>query len=468
VSYSLWLNFQLLHPLSTHSFESPADGGLAGSEAISPRRSNCSRAAHPWTLREILQRLALVGAGIFAALVIAEIVIRVAGLAPTSFYTYDRDCGWTTKADTVGWQTQEGRAYLRINHDGFRGPDYSFAKPADTLRVAVLGDSFTEAQQVAEQDTFCAVAQRRIQSAMPLEAADDGAGHAVQYKRVEVLNFGCDGYGTAQELITLRDKVWRYAPDVVVLAVFTGNDIRNNSVVLEGDKCRPFYVFDGPKLVLGGPFDDSFWFRTSCMLRFESRHFLVLNLLGDAKSLLRDRMRRVLAGKQPVAVRKGRSEPGLDDEIYRPPPNAVWREAWCVTDAEIEMVQRDVARHHARLLVVTLANGIQDDPDPVARQHYTHFVGAKDLFLPDDHIRGLGARDGFAVLNLAPPMQRYAEVHHMYLHGFPNTHPGIGHWNAQGHRVAGELIAQRLIEMLQNHQELSAPRPDAVISPPIQ
>jgi len=392
-------------------------------------------------------------AGVITALILAEIVIRVAGLAPTSFYTYDRDRGWTMKANTAGWQTEEGRAYVRVNRDGFRGPDYALAKPAGTLRIAMLGDSFTEAQQVAESETFCAVAQRQIQAAMPLEVVD-GGGHTMQYNRVEVINFGCDGYGTAQELITLRERVWRYTPDVVVLAVFTGNDIRNNSAVLEGDKCRPFYVFEGQNLVLGGPFEDSFWFRTSCMLRFESRHLQVLNLLGNARSLLTHRIRALWASNPRVRAmtKKPRSEPGLNDEIYGPPRNAVWRDAWHITDAEIEMVEQNVAEHHARLLVVTLANGIQDDPDPIARQRYAKWLGAKNLFLPDDHIRDLGQRSGFAVLNLAAPMQRYAEEHHEYLHGFPNTRPGIGHWNANGHREAGELIAQRLIELLQNRQ----------------
>ena len=47
----------------------------------------------------------------------------------------------------------------------------------------------------------------------------------------------------------------RYSPDLVVLAVFSGNDLRNNSTVLESDRCRPFYVFEDGKLTLGGPFE---------------------------------------------------------------------------------------------------------------------------------------------------------------------------------------------------------------------
>ena len=44
---------------------------------------------------------------------------------------------------------------------------------------------------------------------------------------MEALNFGVSGYGTARELLTLKDDVWRYAPDLVRLAFYTGNDVRN-------------------------------------------------------------------------------------------------------------------------------------------------------------------------------------------------------------------------------------------------
>jgi hypothetical protein len=54
-----------------------------------------------------------------------------------------------------------------------------------------------------------------------------------------------------------------------------------------------------------------------------------------------------------------------------------------------------------------------------------------------------GEREGFSVLNLAPEFQAYAERHKVFLHGFePN--PGGGHWNKNGHRLAGKAIAARL------------------------
>src|SRR5260370_14672541 len=101
------------------------------------------------------------------------------------------------------------------------------------------------------------------------------------------MNFGVDSYGTAQELLTLRYLADKFSPDAVVLAVFTGNDIRNNSSVLEGDKCRPFFVLRSGELVPGGPFEDSSSYRLRCHLRFMSREFAVLNLIGSAQSVLK-------------------------------------------------------------------------------------------------------------------------------------------------------------------------------------
>jgi len=115
-------------------------------------------------------------------------------------------------------------------------------------------------------------------------------------------------------------------------------------------------------------------------------------------------------------------------------------------------MNREVTGRGALFLVATLATGIQDDPDPQYRAKYLRMVHSDNLFYPDDHIRALGEQRGFAVLNLPEPMQEYAEAHQVYLHGFPNTHPGTGHWNEEGHRVAGTLIGERIRQLLDNSE----------------
>jgi hypothetical protein len=65
---------------------------------------------------------------------------------------------------------------------------------------------------------------------------------------------------------------------------------------------------------------------------------------------------------------------------------------------------------------------------------------------------------GFDVLNVAPAFQEYADRHHVFLHGFSNTQLGAGHWNAEGHRYGGGLIAGRLCELLRRPASPADPR----------
>lgn len=386
-----------------------------------------------------------------AALVIAEIALRFVIVRPI-FYIYDHDTGWTLNPGAAGWQRQEGTAWLAINREGLRGPEISVRKPPGTVRIAVLGDSFTEAQQVAQQSTFCAVMQRKL-------------GACLKPRAVQVLNFGVDGYGTTQELITLRKHVWQFDPDVVVLAFFTGNDMRNNSVTLEGDKCRPFFVTRDGGITLGGPFVDSAWFRFQCRMRFESRFSRVIALLSHARVLIRDRIRARRARVHPAV--RGR-ELGISEAIYRAPDDAAWRDAWKVTEQQIVLMSREVASHHVPFLVLTLSNGIQVYPDVAVRAAYMRHLGVSDLFYSDRRLQALGAREGIAVLNLAEPMQRWADAHHEFLHGFRGTQAGTGHWNAAGHELAGTLIAQRLCNILAQsplQSSVDDGRPSAAASP---
>ena len=239
--------------------------------------------------RRFAANLALVLAGVAMAFLVAEVAVRVSGLAKVSLYTFDAYRGWGLKPGTSGWQREEGAGFVSVNRAGFRGPEWTIAKPPDTLRIAVVGDSFTEAPQVAYDQTFCAVAERAL-----------GGCNGLGGKRVQVMDFGTDAYGTAQELVTLHRHAWQYSPDLVVLAFFSGNDLRNNSTVLESDKCRPFYVYQGDQLMLGGPFERSRWFYLSCMMRFESRHSQVLNLIGDAKSDIRSKIKAMKAERRPA------------------------------------------------------------------------------------------------------------------------------------------------------------------------
>ncbi len=115
----------------------------------------------------------------------------------------------------------------------------------------------------------------------------------------------------------------------------------------------------------------------------------------------------------------------------------------------ILLMRDEVRSKGAKFLVVTLSNGIQVHSDPALRQAFMQRVGASDLFYPDLRIKALCEREGIAVLNLAPPLQKYAEQNRLFLHGFGRD-IGNGHWNVSGNRVGGEMIAGKICAGITN------------------
>src|SRR5882762_11303929 len=196
--------------------------------------------------RNLKKKLLLVIFGLLFGLVMSEIFLRVIGYSYPLFYTTDYYRGFALQPGVAGHYQREGESYVRINSDGLRDREHPKAKPAGTARIAVLGDSFSEAMHVPMEQTFWSLLERKLQE------CDVFPG-----KKIEVINFGVSGYGTAQELMTLRQKVWDYSPDIVVLAFTTYNDIYDNSRALSKTPEVPYFTYRNGELVYDASFRDS-------------------------------------------------------------------------------------------------------------------------------------------------------------------------------------------------------------------
>jgi hypothetical protein len=384
-------------------------------------------------IKKWLGVFALMLFGFGLAMGVAEISVRVANRWFPYFYCYDQYRGWALNPGSHGWYRREGVAYVRINRDGFRGPDYPKHKAPGVFRIAVLGDSYVEAIQVPENKTFTAVIGRALDHCPVLKG-----------RRIESMNFGVDGYGTAQELITLRTKVWQYSPDIVLLAIFLGNDLRNNSLALEDDQCRPFFNYREGRLRLTGPLVSSPAYRIWCAARFDYRDLRFVGLFENTWETIRQGT-TAPTGEHPV-------ERAINYDVYTAPADDAWNDAWNVTEALVREMQAEVAQHRAMFLAVTEDTSIQVWPDPQTRKRFEEKLGVSDLFYPERRIADLGRRNHFEVLNLAPQLQSYAEAHHVFLHGFKNTPVGFGHWNEIGHQLAGYAIAVKICQMISAEQ----------------
>ncbi|MDX6445718.1 MAG: hypothetical protein QOH71_2792 [Blastocatellia bacterium] len=399
--------------------------------------------------RNIKKKLLLIFFGLLFGLIMSEAFLRVIGYSYPLFYTTDAYRGFALQPSVEGHYQREGESYVRINSDGLRDREHPKPKPADTVRIAVLGDSFSEAMHVPMEQTFWFLLERKLQEC-----------NAFPGKKIEVINFGVSGYGTAQELMTLRQKVWDYSPDLIVLAFTTYNDIYDNSRALSRTEEVPYFVYRNGELTYDDSFRNSSTYRQrdsklNRLGRWIHNSLRVVQLVHYvqfvAKLKLTDwrNKRRLAAQAQtkpadgtPVTVRNA-EDIGIDNMIYVEPRDDNWKEAWRVTEGLIKQMRDDVAQKKARFLLVTLSNAIQVYPDPVVRQKFLQHIGADSIFYPNLRLKAMADHEQIEFLDLAQPMQAYADQNKVFLHGF-GSDLGNGHWNAQGHKVAAELLAQKL------------------------
>ena len=375
--------------------------------------------------------------GVIFALGIGEIGLRILGISYPSFYQADPHRGHAFIPNLSGWWTHEGKGWVSINRQGLRDKDYSLEKPPNTFRIAVLGDSFAEAIQVNAEETFWSFMEQNL-----------GECDKFKQQNIEVINFGVGDYGTAQELMTLRHQASSYSPDLVILAVFTGNDIINNSKALSPpDRFSPFLIKKEGDYLLDLSFNqtETYQWRSSLPRKIifsVVNHSRILQVINEARVALKNQ--RTMLGNQTQPEDENIIN-SLDftPELYQE-ADQKWQEAWEITETLISLINQETKALDADFLVVTLSNPAQVYPDAALRKKYFENAGIADPFYPEKRIASLGEKEGFDVLTLAPQFQGYADTHKSYLHGFDNTVMGSGHWNQLGHQLAGELITEEV------------------------
>lgn len=382
--------------------------------------------------------LLLASASVLCALGLFEAALRFTSIRfSDSFYQRDLMLGWKLRPGTTGWFTDEGETLVTINRHGMRDRERSVAKPPGVVRIALLGDSFTEAMHVELDKTFGAVAERQLSRC----AAFAG-------KSPEVLNFGVSHYGTAQEWMWLDQKVWEFAPDWVVLNFFSGNDVYNNHPELnpvQADVTPYFRLREGTLERIG---------ESGGALKRAG--FLLRDLAGRAAN--RSRVASLAAetwlrfarrsGVNAEAIR--RFGPQYMDRLAFLEPEGPMLEAWAVTEAILSRVHAGVRAHGSRFLLVSASTAIQVHPSAGRREEFRRQIGAPSLTYPDERLAAFAVREGIPFLALAAPLREEAERTGEFLHGFRKGRaaaPGVGHWNELGHRRAGELAAAKICEL---------------------
>jgi len=212
-------------------------------------------AARVFRLREPARERALVFAtlGLAAASLLSAGVLEVglANLRPA--LTFDRaarmspaifqQSDWLPfelrpdqREPVYAWESDREVRYSTNSH-GYRSAEFELAKPAGTVRVLVLGDSFAINIAVDDEDVHTAVLQRGFDALAP-PSSSTGSGC-----RVEVINAGyAAGYSPDTYGAYLLQQGFALDPDVVVVQYFVLNDFKDllENEVLETREALPW------------------------------------------------------------------------------------------------------------------------------------------------------------------------------------------------------------------------------------
>lgn len=388
--------------------------------------------------------LALVGAAVVGSLLLCELLLRLFGVNYPVFVWADPIRGVAHIPGARSAVRDDGTRWIEINSDGLRGPETTPEPAPGTFRIALLGDSFIEGFDVQYPQTAGEVLERRLSQ---LRGAP-----------VEVLNFGVGGYGTTQELLTLKHEVWKYSPHLVLLGVTTGNDIADNYRPLKRSEFVPYHVFRGESLVVDSSFLQSKGYRDRAVWTRKLLGVMQYSRLAQMVNRVR-RLRRVDARQSENAAGAAGDEVGLRDEVQLPPASPQWEEAWKVTEGVLRLMKEECRKKSTPFAIVTLTRGIQVTPMKEEKEKFLEQLGAKDLYYPERRLAEFGKREGVPVFNLAYDMAEAAEKRKVYFHAHEGK-PGVGHWNPEGNRMAGELIASWLAAQ-PTDRSVSALRPEA-------
>lgn len=381
----------------------------------------------------------LVAGSTLLSLGLVEVALRLLGQGSPQLYTPDPLTGYRLNPGARGRWTQEGNAEVRINQRGYHDREWSPDPKPGTLRIAVMGDSFTEALQVEPAESWV----RRLPAAL---AATRPCPLLRPFPRgAETLNFGVGGYGTGQSWLTWRRDGRPFRPQLVLHAVYFENDLRDNLVGGSATAAAPTFQLRNGTLVVDNGFRrrPDYRFRVSLPGRLASwalAHSRLLQVVKEA----RDRLRPA-AGAECPPTGCDAFPLGSDGGRLYGPDSGDLEPGWPVLEAILTRWNREARAAGGTLVVTSLTTPPQVWPDGAERRRQAE-RHQLDWMRPERRLAGVLAAHGIPYLPLAPALQRQADARGLVAHGFQGQRPGpgYGHWNRDGHRAAAIELARQL------------------------
>ena len=156
----------------------------------------------------------------------------------------------------------EGLGQATFNKYGLPEPERALVKPANTVRVAVIGDSFVEALQVERKESFCYLLEQDLNKKYP-------------GTHFEVMNFGVAGYNLGQMYLRMKTLAFQFKPDMVILPVRCDTTfVLRPTPAIDLTTARPYFFVDGNNQLVTDYNVHSQWMKTTAGKRMRMTGWL--------------------------------------------------------------------------------------------------------------------------------------------------------------------------------------------------
>ena len=294
-----------------------------------------------------------------------------------------------------------------------------------------MGDSFAEARSVNINETFWFKLKNNLEF----------CNNFHKNKKIEVINFGVTEYGTTQQYLTLKNNVWKYDPDLVILAFYSGNDISDNVKSLSKKKYRPYFTFNNGSVSVDKTFLETEPYKL--LSSFSGKTFINLSQYFRSLQLLREAyvqmyFKRLKKDKKLINDKKSNKF-----TVYNP-GNSTWLEGWLITERIIKMINSEILKNNKEFILVSLSTPIQVHPIKKKLDDFKNENNINDIFYPDKRLNEFSKKNSIKFIQIAQQMRSIAVKDKVFFHGFENTNLGSGHWNETGHEIASKLISEKI------------------------
>lgn len=372
-------------------------------------------------------KIAAILIGTLVALAAAEVVVRT--FFPrrtievlTSFYpamfTPSDELPYRLRPNFSGRLAQgEFDTRIRINNLGYRGDDFPAAK-GDAFRVLIAGDSFTFGWGVNDAEAYPATLQARLAAAMP-------------ERHPQVINAGFAAcYSPDTYYLYLKREGLQLAPDVIVIGLYIGNDLDNpaaseNEWTAVDNEGLPLRIQNRETHVVGNvymPRYVPFRYRVPVLNRLH-----LFQAIADAWWELKPRLTSLTTAT--VVHAQGEPETAVP-YIYRTSYAERTNEVLARVKTLLKASKARADGAGIPLYVMLIPEDLQMNPSA--------FDGLPaEIDKPQRLLKEFFDAAGIRHLDLLPWLRERAA-------GRPIYFPGDRHWNALGHALAAERLADFL------------------------